>query len=89
MARIHKRQVNHMQTIEAYYDGRAFVPIKPVAIRTNERAIVTILDGTVAKHPKRENDKGYLAYAGTLSDEKFTEITEILKDVGQIDADEW
>ena len=78
-----------MQTVEAYYDGRAFVPVTPVAVQLNERAVVTIFDDTMDKRPKRENDKAYLGYAGTLPDENYHEIMEILKDTGQIDSNEW
>ena len=78
-----------MQTVEAYYDGRAFVPVTPVAVRPNERAVVTIFEDIVDKRQRQENDKAYLSYAGSLPDENYDEIVEILKDTGQIDADEW
>ena len=78
-----------MQTIEAYYDGRAFVPITPAAVRVNERAVVTILGDMTNKSPKLKNDRAYLDYAGMMSDENYEEIMEILKDTGQIDANEW
>jgi len=78
-----------MQTIEAYYDGRAFVPITPVSVRKNERAVITIFEGITDKRPKRKNEKAYLNYAGTLSDKNYEEIMEILKDTAQIDANEW
>ena len=78
-----------MQTVEAYYDGRAFVPVAPVALRINERAIVTIFEDITDKRPKRENNKEYLSYAGMLPDDSYDEIMEILKDTGQIDANEW
>ena len=78
-----------MQTIEAYYDGRAFVPVTPVAVQVNERAVVTIFRDSKDKLTKRESDRAYLSYAGALSEENFDEITEILKDTGTIDIDEW
>ena len=78
-----------MQTIEAYYDGRAFVPVTPVAVQINERAVVTIFRDSKDKRTRCESDKAYLSYAGVLSEENFGEITEILKDTGIIDIDEW
>jgi hypothetical protein len=33
-----------MEAVNAYYDGRSFVPEKPVMAKKNQRAIVTILD---------------------------------------------
>ena len=87
--RYYKRRVRHMQTIEAYYDGRAFVPVTPVAVRVNERAVITIFDDITANCSKRENEKAYLSYAGALSDENYDEIMEIIKETGQIDANGW
>ena len=78
-----------MQIIEAYYDGRAFVPTTPVAARINERAVITIFEGATDKCPKRKSDKAYLNYAGALSNDNYEEIMEILKDTGKIDANEW
>jgi hypothetical protein len=37
-----------MEAVNAYYDGRSFVPIKPVSVKKNQRAIVTILDEPVS-----------------------------------------
>ena len=78
-----------MQTIEAYYDGRAFVPVTPVSVQINERAVVTIFRDIKDKRTKREGDRAYLNYAGALSDENFDEITKILKDTEKIDVNEW
>jgi DNA-directed RNA polymerase subunit H (RpoH/RPB5) len=33
-----------MEAVNAYFDGRTFVPEKPVTAKRNQRAIVTILD---------------------------------------------
>jgi hypothetical protein len=33
-----------MEAVNAYYDGQAFVPTKPVKAKKNQKAIVTILD---------------------------------------------
>ncbi len=35
-----------MEAVNAYYNGYAFVPTKPVQIKKNQKAIVTILDET-------------------------------------------
>ena len=78
-----------MQTIEAYYDGRVFVPIAPVDVRVNERAVITIFESAAGKRPKWKSDKAYLNYVGTLSDENYDEIMKILEDTGKIDANEW
>jgi hypothetical protein len=33
-----------MEAVNAYYDGNAFIPTKPVKAKKNQKAIVTILD---------------------------------------------
>jgi hypothetical protein len=33
-----------MEAVEAYYDGRVFIPRRPVSARKNQPAIVTILN---------------------------------------------
>ncbi len=78
-----------MQTIEVYYDGRAFIPVVPVSIRVNERAVVTILGDITGKFPKHKGNKAYLDHAGALSDENYREIMEILEDTRTIDVNEW
>jgi hypothetical protein len=33
-----------MEAVNAYYDGYAFIPTKPIRVRKNQKAIVTVLD---------------------------------------------
>jgi NADH:ubiquinone oxidoreductase subunit E len=33
-----------MEAIRAYYDGRTFVPTKPVKVKRNQQAIITLLN---------------------------------------------
>jgi NADH:ubiquinone oxidoreductase subunit E len=33
-----------MDAIRAYYDGRTFVPTKPVKVKRNQQAIITLLN---------------------------------------------
>jgi hypothetical protein len=74
-----------MEAVTAYYDGRVFVPTKPVSAHKNQPAIVTILD------EKRENrtKKAILSLAGTLSEGEYNDFMEALKDTEKVDADEW
>ena len=61
-----------MEALNAYYDGRAFVPTKPVSARKNQRAIVTILEEA------RENKtkETLLSMAGIISDEEYRDFVE-------------
>jgi len=43
-----------MEAVNAYYDGQAFVPTKPVRAKKNQRAIVTILDDGTAANDSKE-----------------------------------
>jgi hypothetical protein len=33
-----------MEAVKAYYDGKTFIPTKPVRAKKNQQAIITILD---------------------------------------------
>ena len=74
-----------MEAVNAYYDGRVFIPTKPVSARKNQRAIITILDETRENHTKEK----LLSRAGMLSEEAYREFKEALKDCERIDVDEW
>jgi hypothetical protein len=74
-----------MRAVKAYYDGRAFVPLSPVAAIKNQSAIVTILDDDTDGNA----GKAYLKFAGKLSDENYAEIADILKDTQKVDICEW
>jgi len=78
-----------MRTVEAYYDGRAFVPVTPVTLRMNEKVIITIFENSSAVIKEQTNDKAHLRYAGALSNENYDEIVAILKDTEQIDTNTW
>jgi len=74
-----------MQAIKAYYDGKAFVPLSPIRIMTNQSAIVTILDEEL-KEPQVKPHEGYF---GVLSDEDYNEISEALLETQRVDKNEW
>jgi hypothetical protein len=74
-----------MIAVKAYYDGKVFIPLSPIKAAMNQAAIVTVLDDTVGDTAGNE----YLQFAGSLSDEDYREIAEILKSTEQVDAHEW
>jgi hypothetical protein len=72
-----------MNTIEAYYDGHSFVPLVPIQVKKNQKAVVTLLDETIdlkAKH--------FLDVAGILSKEEDTNILHAIERAEKID-NEW
>jgi len=60
-----------------------FVPVEPVRARKNQQAIITIIDDV------KKEDKPFLKFIGTLSQESYEEITSALKDTQQVDTNEW
>ena len=64
-----------MTAVKAYYDGKVFIPLSPIRAVKNQAAIVTVLDNVAGEIENRE----YVQFAGSLPDEDFREITEILK----------
>jgi hypothetical protein len=74
-----------MEAIRAYFDGRAFVPTKPVSIRRNQPVLVTILGVSDDNSTK----KRLLSFAGALDEDDYRNFEEALKDTERIDYDEW
>ena len=73
-----------MQSIRAYFDGTAFVPVDTANIKRNQSAVITLVDDDFVKEEK-DIDK----YFGCLSKESYDEIMEALKDTEQVDINEW
>jgi len=74
-----------MEAVNAYYDGRVFVPTKPVLARKNQRAIITILDEVRENRTKEK----LLSRAGTLLEEDYEEFMNALADTERVDENEW
>jgi len=74
-----------MIAVKAYYDGKAFVPLSPIKITTNQSAIITILDEEL-KEPQAKPHENYF---GVLSDEDYNEISEALLETQRVDTNEW
>jgi hypothetical protein len=72
-----------MEAVNAYYDGHSFVPVTPIRIKKNQKAIVTILDETLDR-----NEKSLLDFVGVLSKEDGASMLEAIKDAERIDH-EW
>jgi hypothetical protein len=74
-----------MTAVKAYYDGKSFVPLSPVRVTKNQRAIVTVLDDDAGAEEARD----CLQFAGYLSDEDYQEITTALQATERVDKSEW
>jgi hypothetical protein len=70
-----------MEAVNAYYDGRVFVPTQHVNARKNQSAIVTILDEAQDNATKRT----LLALAGSLDEDDYNDFVNALKDTERVD----
>ncbi len=72
-----------MQSVEAYYDGRVFIPVKPISAQKNQKALITILDSPelAEQHWRR--------FFGSMTPEHAKEIEEALIETERVDNDEW
>jgi hypothetical protein len=55
-----------MEAVNAYYDGHAFVPTKPVNARKNQQAIVTVLDEVRSEASKEHARKAIEDMCGII-----------------------
>ena len=74
-----------MNTIQAYYNGRVFVPLSPVNAKINQSAIITILEAENTK----VSGNSYDEFFGAMDAESYKEIMGALKDTERVDVNEW
>jgi hypothetical protein len=46
-----------MQAIKAYFDGHAFIPLRPTTIRKNQHVLMTIVDGSDIAFVQKEHSE--------------------------------
>ena len=72
-----------MISVKAYYDGQNYITEGNVAVKTNQRVIITFLDEFVS--PKRNLKK----YVGKISKSDSDLIAKAVEDGRKVDSDEW
>lgn len=72
-----------MISVKAYYDGQNYITEGNVAVKTNQRVIITFLDEFVS--PKRNLKK----YVGKISKPDSDLIAKAVEDGRKVDSDEW
>ena len=72
-----------MLSVNGYYDGTGYVTEGNVAVRPNQRVIITYLDEF--EKPKRKLKK----YVGKISREDSDLISKTVENGRKVDADEW
>ena len=72
-----------MLSVNGYYDGTGYVTEGNVAVRPNQRVIITYLDEF--EKPKRNLKK----YVGKISREDSDLIFQTVENGRKVDADEW
>jgi hypothetical protein len=80
-------EVEKMQALRGYFDGKEFIPLEKVNIKANQKVIITVLDEYINAGPVEE--KPYKKYVGKLNDFSFKEVTQALKETEKVDSDEW
>lgn len=72
-----------MIAVKAYYDGQNYITEGNVAVKTNQRVIITFLDEFVS--PKRNLKK----YVGKISKSDSDLIAKAVEAGRKVDSDEW
>ena len=72
-----------MLAVNGYYDGTGYVTEGNVAVKPNQRVIITYLDEF--EKPKRNLKK----YVGKISKEDSDLIFQTVENGRKVDADEW
>ena len=72
-----------MLAVNGYYDGTGYVTEGNVAVKPNQRVIITYLDEF--EKPKRNLKK----YVGKVSKEDSDLISQTVENGRKVDADEW
>ena len=73
-----------MLAVNGYYDGHNYITEDNVAVKTNQRVIITFLDEEFK--PKKRNLKKYV---GKISESDSNLVLEAVKECRKVDSDEW
>lgn len=73
-----------MLAVNGYYDGHNYIIEDNVAVKTNQRVIITFLDEEFK--PKKRNLKKYV---GKISESDSNLVLEAVKECRKVDSDEW
>jgi hypothetical protein len=76
-----------MLALKGYFNGKEFVPLEKVNLKTNQKVIITVLDEYF--NPESHPEKPYKKFVGKLSTQSFIEVTEALKETEKVDINEW
>ena len=72
-----------MLAVSGYFDGKNYITEGNVAVKPNQRVIITYLDEF--EPPKRDLKK----YVGRISKDESDLISQAVADGRKVDADEW
>ena len=72
-----------MLAVKAYYDGQNYITEGTVAVKPNQRVIITFFDEF--EPPKRNLKK----YVGKISKSDSDLVTQAVAECRKVDSDEW
>jgi len=75
-----------MVAVKAYYDGRAFVPERPISAKINQEAIITLMEH---RHYNTSKKDQLLSLAGSISHEDYLEMDKALEETERVYPNEW
>jgi hypothetical protein len=75
-------EVDSVQALRGYYNGKEFIPLEKVNIKTNQKVIITVLDEYFDTLKVKE--KPYKKYVGKLSAASYKEVAEALKETEKV-----
>jgi hypothetical protein len=79
--------VEAILALKGYFNGREFISLEKVTVKTNQKVIITVLDEYIDALAVKE--KPYKKYVGKLSNDNYNELTEVLKETEKVDSNEW
>ena len=71
-----------MEAIQAYFDGNVFVPMAPVKLPINQKAVITVATEDTTNKPK----KSLIDFFGILDKESYHDFMSALDESRKIDG---
>ncbi|MBR3732139.1 MAG: hypothetical protein IKQ61_04930 [Spirochaetales bacterium] len=76
-----------MTSVNAYYDGHSYITEGSLAIKPNQRVIITVLDDFIK--PKHKSKRNFKKYIGAITDKDSDIIEKAVEECRKVDLNEW
>ncbi len=68
-----------MQSVEAYYDGKAFIPVKPIRAQKNQKALITLFESS---EQAEQQAPDYTVHMTSLTDPHEKVAARLVREAG-------